>query len=373
MAAIDPTLQTPDTAEENGRRQPDPRALAVARALQDHLPEAEIILFGSRATGTWNSGSDIDLALIGTPPETEAMIAVKNQVHAVAGEEYNDHQPHIQITTIPRPDFEELRTSFPHIAGQVQCGGLTPTGDRLPVMPQDNPWPGVQEKLQATQDHLRRALHAMGGGDPADALFHAEEALENCLKAALGINRLPFGKHHNLELLVDSLSEVRSEWLEGMLSNSQLTSLADFREQAVYGGRHKNWPSDEPQELVEAVQQSCSELAGHILKHLGKTPREVKYEHWLDDEPLGGLESLPIPPTHLSSEDWRTIGNLEALLLTGVATQEEFEMLEGDWMQNGPPQDARERIKNALNNPGEWRKWLFGEHRAGRETNQPPA
>ena len=372
MAAVNPTLQTPDTAEANGRGQPDPRALAVARALQDHLPDAEIILFGSRAAGTWNSWSDIDLALIGTPPETEAMIAVKNQVHAVAGEAYNDRPPHIQITAIPRPDFEELRTSFPHIAGQVQCGGLTPTGDRLPVMPQDNPWPGVQEKLQATQDHLRRALRAMGGGDPADALFHAEEALENCLKAALGVNRLPFGRHHNLELFVETLSEVRSEWLEGMLPTSQLKSLVDFREQAVYGGRHKNWPSDEPEELVEAVQQSCGDLAGHILKHLDKTPREVKYEHWLSDEPLGGLESFPVPPAHLSPEDWRTIGNLEALLLTGAVTQDEFEMLESDWIRNGPPQDARDRIKNALNKPDEWRKWLLGEHKTGRETDQPP-
>lgn len=48
MAAVDP----PDAAEANGRGQPDPRALAVARALQDYLPDAEIILFGSRATGS---------------------------------------------------------------------------------------------------------------------------------------------------------------------------------------------------------------------------------------------------------------------------------------------------------------------------------
>ncbi|MCE2466664.1 MAG: nucleotidyltransferase domain-containing protein [Caldilineaceae bacterium] len=61
MAAVDPTLQTPETAKANGQRQPDPRAL------QDHLPDAEIILFGSRAAGTWNPWSDIDLALIGTP------------------------------------------------------------------------------------------------------------------------------------------------------------------------------------------------------------------------------------------------------------------------------------------------------------------
>ena len=44
---------------------PDPRALALAGALQDRLSGAQVLLFGSRATGAGTPGSDIDLAVIG--------------------------------------------------------------------------------------------------------------------------------------------------------------------------------------------------------------------------------------------------------------------------------------------------------------------
>ena len=353
MAAVEAPPQTPDTAADIGQGQPDPRALAVAQEIQSRLPKAEVILFGSRATGTWRPRSDIDLALVGISPDTDAMHALKDQAHAAAETEYTDRPPHIQITLIPRPDFEAHRTSFPHLAGQVQFRGLTPTGERLPAMPQDNPWPGVQEKLQAVQSHLMRSLRALGAGDPADALFHAQEALEICLKAALGANRLPFDKHHDLEGFAKDLSEVRGEWTEGMLAPAQLQELSKFREHAIYGGRAKKWPSNDPEEIVEAVQRICGELGSHILKHLGKSPRDVKYEHWLSDGPLGGMEAVPIP-AHLSSEDWQKIGGLKALRLTNAVPQDQFERIENHWMRNGPPQDAFERIGGVLKNPDTW-------------------
>ena len=43
---------------------PDPRALAVAAALQRELPEARVLLFGSRARDDWHAESDIDLMII---------------------------------------------------------------------------------------------------------------------------------------------------------------------------------------------------------------------------------------------------------------------------------------------------------------------
>ncbi len=55
MAAVERSLQTLNAvAEGAGTGQPDPRALAVARALQDQLPDTEVVLFGSRAAGTWH-------------------------------------------------------------------------------------------------------------------------------------------------------------------------------------------------------------------------------------------------------------------------------------------------------------------------------
>ena len=120
MAVVEVPLQTPDTAADIGQGQPDPRALAVAQEIQSRLPEADGILFGSRATGTWRPRSDIDLALVGISPDTDAMLALKDQARGVVKTEYTDQPPHILITLIARPDFEAHRTSFPHIAGQVQ-------------------------------------------------------------------------------------------------------------------------------------------------------------------------------------------------------------------------------------------------------------
>ena len=129
MAVVEVPLQTPNTTADIGQGQPDPQALTVAQEIQSWLPKAKVILFGSRATGTWSPRSDIDLALIGISPDTDAMLALKDQAHAVTETEYTDRPPHIQITLIARPDFEAHRTSFPHIAGQVQFRGLTPTGN----------------------------------------------------------------------------------------------------------------------------------------------------------------------------------------------------------------------------------------------------
>lgn len=50
MAVVETPLQTPGTVADIGQGQPGPRDLAVAQEIQSWLPEAEVILFGSRAT-----------------------------------------------------------------------------------------------------------------------------------------------------------------------------------------------------------------------------------------------------------------------------------------------------------------------------------
>ena len=65
MKASPRTTARAHPAPEYGDGAPDPRALALAGALQDRLPDARVLLFGSRATGAWTPGSDIDLAVIG--------------------------------------------------------------------------------------------------------------------------------------------------------------------------------------------------------------------------------------------------------------------------------------------------------------------
>lgn len=91
--------QTVDLAYGQGVA--DPRALA--------LPDAQVVLFGSRAIGDWQPGSDIDLAVIGgdRAAAEEAIAQLRSQAaHA-----------HAQLFHFTHAEFNELRVSLPHIAG----------------------------------------------------------------------------------------------------------------------------------------------------------------------------------------------------------------------------------------------------------------
>ena len=60
------TTPDPHTVDlKYGHGVPDPLALALVTKLQERLPDAQVVLFGSRAIGDWSPGSDVDLAVIG--------------------------------------------------------------------------------------------------------------------------------------------------------------------------------------------------------------------------------------------------------------------------------------------------------------------
>lgn len=171
-----------------GQGSPDPRALELAGALQQHLPEADVLLFGSRAIGDWRPQSDMDLAVIGGDPDAAE--------EAIAQLQSQEAHPHAQLFHFTRAEFNELRVSLPHIAGQVQAHGLTAAGEHLPPMDQDNPWPGVQGLLHAARRKLQTALIVFGT-EPltGEMVLATYGALERCVKAVLGVEGKDFRKH----------------------------------------------------------------------------------------------------------------------------------------------------------------------------------
>ena len=90
------TVLTHDVAAlEVGNGAPDPRDLMLAGALQAHLPDAQVLLFGSRALGNWRPESDLDLAVIGTDrAAAEEAIA---QSAALCAELYDGYAPYAQL------------------------------------------------------------------------------------------------------------------------------------------------------------------------------------------------------------------------------------------------------------------------------------
>ena len=290
-------------AIERERRPPDPKALAVASKLQDRLSNAQVVLFGSRGRrGTWERHSDLDLAVIGMDTDRASVVEMTSLSKSLAKEVYEDRTPYVQIFPFGKAEYEELRVSLPHIAGQVQYWGLTPEGEPLPPMTQDNPWPGVRDYLQSSRVHMEGCIKALGRNDPRDAVGDAHRALETMLKAALGALQVQFEKTHALPELSNLLYNTRPEWLHGMLSETQQAELTLVRLVGDYAGESFPWPGDSPEDLVERVQFFCGHVAPMILEEMGKSFGDVGYTNVRGDTDFAGWDLVPLDAFSNESE-----------------------------------------------------------------------
>ncbi len=376
MAATTTHPQFPQVAGlGNG---PDVRALELAGRLQRLLPDTQVLLFGSRAIGDWRAGSDIDLAVIGgDSDEAEEALA---QLYAAAP----DDLPYAQLFHFTTAEFVELRTSLPHVAGQVQRYGLTPTGEHLPLMDQDNPWPGVQQRLQGCRRHLASALKDLGSEDLVGAVYNAQMSLEIALKAACGAAHRNFRNvpsDHILNGLVDLLPATQAAMVTELLPPGLLGQLTKFRHNSSYEGDLTiPWPSVEPQTVVALVQEASGRLAGWILDTMGKTPRQVGYAEWLSDGPLAGWESLPLDYYSQMEIEARAAQRatesteLAAVnrILRTVLTPQQMDRIGQVWTTGGLPADAVEQALAVRDDPSRWRTLLDAPADGHDATEQPP-
>ncbi len=382
QAVADPAVDLePDQA-------PDPRALAVAAALQEMLPDTRVLLFGSRARGGWRANSDIDLAVIGA--ERRTVDAACQQVYERVDGLYEDWCPDISTHTFTTAEFDALRTSLPHMAGQVQRYGLTPEGEHLPAMAQNNPWPGIQVRLKACQRHLIEALQQYGqGGKPITTLYYAQAALEVAVKARMFVAGLePENKHGFEELLKDVSADVVGD----LPSAQDLADLSVIRVRGMYADPDELMPTTSVSRLLASVQRTCARLEGETLTLMGKARRAVGYPEWQSDGPLGGVAALPLDYYSQAEHDARTRqeghqegrqegreeGELEAsvsalrVLLGNRLTDRQIDRVADDWRAHGLPADAMARVGEVMANPDTWRNLLGDEEERARDADQPP-
>ena len=369
VAATTTPPQAPHAGSGNG---PDVRALELAGRLQRLLPDAQVLLFGSRAIGDWRAGSDIDLAVIGGDGDVaEEAVA---ELRATAP----DDLPYAQLFHFTTAEFVELRTSLPHVAGQVQAHGLTPAGEHLPSVDQDNPWPGIQPRLQGCRRHLASALKDLGTEDLTDAVYNAQMSLELALKAACGAAHRNFRNvpgDHILNGLVDLLPAPQAAMVTALLPPGLLGQLTRFRQTASYEGDPTiPWPSVEPRTVVALVQEASGRLAGWILDTLGRTPRQVGYAEWLSDGPLAGWESLPLDYYAYARAEIEARAQLAVVnrILRTVLTPQQMDRIGQVWTAGGLPADAVELALAVRDDPSRWRT-LFDPPADGHEaTERPP-
>ncbi len=358
-----------------GHGVPDPLALTVAAELQERLPDAQVLLFGSRAIGDWRPGSDIDLAVIGGDRDAAE--------EAIAQLQSQESRAHAQLFHFTRAEFDELRASLPHIAGQVQAHGLTAAGDHLPPMDQDNPWPGVQGLLHAARRKLDTALIVFGTQPmTGEIVLSAHAALERCLKAAQGAERVDFRKHvhrddqHNLCILAELLSAEAYANLTAIMPVDYLQQLDAYQNTALYEhGQRVQWPTTDNETLLATAQRASLYLANHALALTGKTPRDIGYEHRIGDDALGGFGTVALDHyahAQLGARERQHIVNSERVdvlnqLLGSKLTESQLDHIESNWYTYNAPDDAAKRIGAVMADPSAWLDLLV---KTGyRETN----
>ena len=225
---------------------PDPIGLAVASIAQQAAIPNTVILFGSRARGDHRPNSDVDLLVIYQKQRYTSTSRIKRAIKAY----FTEHPPELGVDIVPMEieRFEYSRRAKNHVAGQAMRDGIIMSGEKLDFSnnyEDDYPesWPDVKDRINATYRQLNsfEILFNHPEGAQEDYGFHAQQAVENAMKAWMSSAEIDYRLNHDLqeaaELILDNPTESQT------LAAEQLRILMDYTsfEDPDHPGEYENW------------------------------------------------------------------------------------------------------------------------------------
>ena len=195
---------------------PDVVGLAVARAVQQAAGKDMVILFGSRARGDHRPHSDVDLLIVSWDESLGAYASAKGAVKGY----FAENPPALNVDLVPmsRSRFDYCRRAPNHVAGQAAREGIIMNGETLDdagdyADQYPAGWPDVKERLEGAYRNLRGfevCLRELPQ-DQESYGFHAQQAVENALKAWISAADLRYGRIHGIDLLSERILEDPNE------------------------------------------------------------------------------------------------------------------------------------------------------------------
>ena len=225
---------------------PDPIGLAVANVAQEAAKPNTVILFGSRARGDHRPTSDVDLLVIYQKGYSTPTSRIKRAIKAY----FTEHPPELGVDIIPmdKERFNYSRRAKNHVSAQALRDGIIMSGEKLDFannFQDDYPesWPDVKEKLQAAYRQLNTFNRMMETGDfpQEDYGFHAQQAVENAMKAWMSAADIDYRRIHDLENTAERILNDPGE--TNTLAAEQLRLLMDYTsfEDPDHPGEYENW------------------------------------------------------------------------------------------------------------------------------------
>ncbi len=216
---------------------PDPKACAVARAVEDSVHPDRVILFGSRARGDFNADSDIDLLIVTDSDRQDKWEYVRNsKVAHRKGEEVYGHLIGVDLVHMSVDAFHDGRRARNHLAGQAVRDGYDANGDKVNY---DNPeptnWPDIRQRIANAERELRVLNDLVEADSAQEAIgFHAQQAIENALKGWISALDADYGNTHDLGELMAIVRQHPGE--NDTPAGEQLTWLTKYAVEYRYEG-----------------------------------------------------------------------------------------------------------------------------------------
>jgi HEPN domain-containing protein/predicted nucleotidyltransferase len=196
-------------------------AAMIERLVEEFTPD-HIYLFGSHALGTPTADSDVDLFVV-IPRAEQPLYQLEQQAHRAVGA----HTIPLDIRVLDREEFDrrsQARASLPPPSCARADSCMRPE-----ALQEASDW-----LTRARRDHL--AAYRSLDAEPklADiAVYHAQQAAENALKAYLAAHDEPFPKIHDLQPLVQRCEEFDPAFSK-FISDAQV--LTPYATQFSYPG-----------------------------------------------------------------------------------------------------------------------------------------
>ena len=199
--------------------------------MQSAVAPDTVILFGSRARGDHRPDSDVDLLIISEAGDATAA----GRARRAAREHFRLNPPQlgVDVVTMGLAKFNYCRRARNHVAAQAIRDGIVMSDERPDLSDQHqdrypDSWPDVKERLRAAYRNLRtfNLLVNHPEGDQESYGFHAQQAVENALKAWLSAADLGYRRVHDLQEVADKVLNDPTE--AGTLVTAQLRLLIEY-------------------------------------------------------------------------------------------------------------------------------------------------
>ena len=268
------TLKTQTDAPGSGApatvRTPDPDAMVVTRAVFDQVAPVQAILFGSRARGTHQPNSDIDIAIITAEPVPEDRRLEIDTMARSAAKSLHPDSPGADMSFLTVTELLEGRVKKNTLANSIAKEGRPimdgGTAGYDPEQEEAVNWDDVDARVTSAQEAVidLEVLASSSRSSEGMLGYAAQQALEHAYKALIAAHGevYPTGGRdgHNLRILANRVREVMGQDFPVPGVNWQ--SLTEYAGVGRY--QDDQPPLGDRQRLSREISAAVADIIGHI-------------------------------------------------------------------------------------------------------------